>query len=366
VFLKRYDHRYVHIVDVLLKRIPVAAIPLAIRLNTGPNASYRQHSRWKEMMALLKDATRIPTDSKSEEALLWRMEIWDGRYPEVEDFDLIMSRTPRLEAIIHSTERYFSRFHSYPKRIRFISAPGTLLSYGMHPQDDLDFDQLTSLRLVLSRSEFRSVCWNLPSLRHLTIEQLADRSSTLAIVRLLEKIGKGLLTFYFVESFPREEHLPDAIWEKVPMVQRFEIPCWGKLYPPPEHPMRYARISMHPLHITLGQRLPEQDTLALWLPMRVPPLNGHGEDQTWMSRRPQLEVQMDETWLEVLTISDTSYDGLAVQIAEFYSATETRFTDSEGISLDEYIIFLIKWYWKGGRARHRLRLHTRYDYGDEY
>jgi hypothetical protein len=355
VFLKRYDHRYVHIVDILLGRIPITTIPLAIRLNTGLDKNHHQGPLQEEKVALLTDATGIPTDDQNEAVLLWRMEIWDGKYPEEEeDFDLIMSRTPHLEAIVHCAERDFSRFHSYPKRIRFISTPVPLGMLGMVPEDSLNFDRLTSLQLELSSPDFGNVCWNLPSLRHLTIGHWSNRSDPLAMLRLLEKIGKGLLTFYLTEFFPLERDLPNDFWDMVPVVQRIEISYWGEICPPPpEHPMQYARVSMLPLHTNLIQRLPEQNNLALWLPRRVPPWDGYG---AWLSSHRRFAVQMDQTWFEALTSSYQGFHTLAFEIVEFYSATGTRFTDSEDLSLDEYIIFLIKWYWKGGRASQRVRL----------
>ena len=61
---------------------------------------------------------------------------------------------------------------------------------------------------------------------------------------------------------------------------------------------------------------------------------------------------MDKGWLATLLNGTIS---LALLLSSHYSDKGIKFTDINGATFDEYLLYLLKAYWKGGKARRVYR-----------
>jgi hypothetical protein len=363
-FLRFYDHRYVCLTDILHQRIPVTVVPLAVRLNIETDYECscwghceRQVNRSEGMISVLKEAATVGWDESKGQYPMWRTEILDGQLPDEQaDFELLIRKVPKLRAAVHCEASTFARLRDYPKTLQFLSIPGSWLLYPLTPTPGLILPHLTTLNLPLDSMEAPCTDWSLPSLRHLSIRYHGPPNWR-DILDLSRRLGTNLLTFYlYVRTIMLQEtEPPKELWDTIQCVERIEMPFWGSVSPPTSHPARYARISMDTLGEAMESREDKVVNIVPWLPKWwLPSSNSVGEERS-RTFHGIMTVQMDMSWLWYLTDDTASPKSLPLWIAEFYRTRGIRFIDNGGVTLFEYVLFMIKCYWKGGLANRRCR-----------
>lgn len=210
-FLKEFDHRFVRLTDVFHGRVPVKAIPIAIRLDTSFDRKCFCHSHcrnWSgdiytmeikhQMEALLKNTALTTKDSD-----IWRLKILHGGLVNVPAiFALIQECAPNLGSILEWTlPIYYVTSGRLPSRLSTLTTTlhvsESLPSYN----STISLSNLTTCHLKLLKLELPYAQWELPALRYLSIQVHSIKTAAnalWALEKILELLGRNLLTLIIV------------------------------------------------------------------------------------------------------------------------------------------------------------------------
>jgi hypothetical protein len=382
-FLRRYDHRYVRLEDVFHERIPLSAIPLAIRLNVEPDSmcECKQYCNIDTRQSLLKrllgKTSKLTNRMKvleramalvdaSQGPLTWNLEILDGQVTnDGKGFDLLKQRAPRLASVIGNAGHHLSTVSSLSDALLTFTLSDHCGLEDPNFSDILNFSNLTTLRLSLISVDLLIEKWSLPSLRHLGVHYYGayrNRDSQRSLIDILQVLGGNLETMYFHNNI--EENLaPQELWTVCPKLLRVQMPYKWVSRPPNEHPIRCFRISVKDLVDYVDDRLDFVDYVndgfiralihALeFLP--IPPVISNIRQN-----RSDFEVRLDETWSRVLLRSNSYITGLALFICDHYHNYNVQLRDAEGVTFRNFILYMLLHHWKRSSYRSRRKFPTR-------
>ena len=356
--LKVYNHRFIRLYDVLHGRVPITALPFAIRLDLDdsygcqcPLCVFRGGDCWIEIEKIWKNAPFSSQDEANTQAvpITWKVEIIKGWIPEDAGYcSILKQRAPNLKAMISQTPGALPYSADLPPTLRLFM---TDLNESQDIFEVTGMNYITTLHLAMDSLEMPIAKEVLPCLRHLSIDSnyYTNDYTNIAIPQrdvchFLEHIGSQLQTFHLRDrlvSVPIELHL----WDILPTVERLQLPySWVECQVPPNHPVQTIQISVGAILSVERASHIREDIAHLFLPF--------SSKHNWVLR-------MDTTWGEELF---TRLRESVVMIDEYYKARMVQFMDSNGESLDQYIVFLITSFWKR-QGRPYRKILARSDYG---
>jgi hypothetical protein len=281
----------------------------------------------------------------------WKMEILDGTVDSTLHASLV-ERAPRLQAVIDLRTGYGTQLQA--AGIRFLYA---IPDWAKRITTPFTLPYLTTLHLAPFpvTTPFKSL--DFPRLRHLSIgcftygetgvltrvfggvsvrgEDFRDK-----MVEILQALGKNLTTLHYQDSGTTSMVSVTEIWSLIHNVERIQLPYWKGVLLPANHPARIVTIPMDCLGIFMG-RGAEKPEKALF---------DYIPDSTQFLANT-LITRMDITWFLALTGRPNVYPythriTISIWLARYYAAKRVKFIDSEGWTFNEYLIFLIKSFWK--------------------
>jgi hypothetical protein len=354
-FLKEFDHRFVRLFDVFHGRVSVKAIPMAIRLDTSIDHKCYCHSHCRErltnpspgikdkMEGLLRHAALTTKDSD-----IWRLKILYSSVIHVPElFTLIQNRAPNLASILGWTlPIYYATMGHLPSRLFTLTT--TLQAIPSLPayKSTISLSNLTTWHLHLSQLELPYAQWELPALRYLNIDVesiIPVANPFRALENILELVGRNLLTLFIVH--PRiSADIPDRVWALVPKLEQAQLPCFWTSGPPQSHPLQIIRLSPLTLYEHENGQVffdDPRNTANIFLPLM------RGSSWTFMRK---FQVMSPLKWNDVLFRRRRTCISSTLWLAEYYESFNVRFVDAEGLTLNEYLVFLIKVFWKDGKG----------------
>ncbi|CAG7852916.1 SubName: Full=Uncharacterized protein {ECO:0000313/EMBL:CCA75512.1} [Serendipita indica DSM 11827] len=253
VFLKRFDHRFVDIADVINGVIPTEALPSALRiyLSVG-RCKDEPHSPTPSSMCLCRllnydPILKIPNNGANATLTPWKLRIieFSPVRSTISDFLWERYRISNLKSIIYPTPSSLisaSNLQAQPTVIwsSMVDLPETVA------RSTTFFSMLTTLRLTLD-AKTCPLPLHLPSLRYLFVS-LPFPGRVARLVAWLKVIGYQL-TALFCEG-DLSERFSQRIWEVCPSIEVLQLSSSVFWTPPPRG---------HPIH-TL-QLEPQQDNL---------------------------------------------------------------------------------------------------------
>jgi hypothetical protein len=366
-FLQRYNHRYVRLADVFHERIPLSAIPLAIRLNVEPDSmcECKQYCKIRQrlsgepfwitlknrMMEVLERA--IVLFDGSQDPQTWNLEILNGQITRTgKDFYYLKQRAPRLASVVGKAGHDLSDVNSLSDTLFTLTTDGDWGLDDPVPSDILTLPNLTTLYLCLISMKLPVQEWSLPSLRHLSIYyygSVRDQNVENSLVAILQVLGGNLETMYFhsdIEAIPP----PQELWKVCPKLLRVQMPYKWVNWPPNGHPIRCFRLSAQNLAYHIDFEL----TRALeFLPHLPASSNIH-------QNRSSFEVRLDQTWSRVILRSERYISELALFICDHYDPYGVQLRDSEGVTFRDFVLYMLIHHWKRSSHRNPRRYPTRY------
>jgi len=192
--------------------------------------------------------------------------------------------------------------------------------------------------------------WELPALRYLNIyvdSVVCVASPLWALENILELVGYNLLTLIIVHPRILAE-IPDRIWTLAPKLELTQLPYLWTSGPPQSHPLRVIRLSPLTLYEHGNGEVFSNDpsiTAKLFLPLM------HGSSRTNMR---SFHVMAPLKWNDIFFRRTTTCITSTLWLAEYYGSFNVKFVDAEGQNLNEYLIFLIKVFWKDGKGNKRF------------
>ncbi|PVG00654.1 hypothetical protein CPB86DRAFT_782487 [Serendipita vermifera] len=366
-FLRRYNHRYVRLADVFHERIPVSVLPLAIRLYIEPDSmcECKQYCKIRQrlsgepfwitlknrMMAVLERATALVDENQR--PLVWNLEILNGQLTRSgKDFELLKQRAPRLASLIGKAGHDLSTVNSLSDTLYTFTTDGDWGIDEPVPSDILSLSNLTTLYLCLISMNLPVQEWSLPSLRHLSIYYygaVLNRNVEQRLIGMLKVLGGNLETMYFhsdIEAIPVSQEL----WKVCPNLLRVQMPYTWIEEPPKGHPIRTFRISAQSLAYYIDYAFVQAIPFLPKLPTPSDTSN----------RPPFFEVRLDQTWSRVLLRSESYIGSIAFFIFEHYVPYGVQLRDSEGVSFQNFVLYMLMHHWKRSSHRELRKFPTRY------
>jgi hypothetical protein len=342
--LKVYDHRFIRLYDVIHDRVPITALPFAIRLDLDdsygckcPNICLgRIRQCWMEIEHIWEMA---PFSSKDEAALAppiaWKVEIIKGWIPEHVGYcSILKTRAPNLQAMIAQSLGMVSYAADLPPTLRLFM---TDINESRGHFDIIGMDSITTLHLAVDSLEIPIGKGILPGLRHLSIDRSEYDHSTLQqdVCDFLEHICSQLQTLHLSETLTSVPIEP-RLWDILLRVERLQLPySWDNCGVPRHHPVQTIQISIRAI-LSAGRGMHIREDIAhLFLPL--------SSEHHWV-------VRMDTTWGEEFF---TRPSESVVSIDEYYKARLVPFVDSNGESFIQYVVFLITAFWRQPGRRYR-------------
>ncbi|KIM24533.1 hypothetical protein M408DRAFT_27002 [Serendipita vermifera MAFF 305830] len=252
----------------------------------------------------------------------WKLEIIDGSYEE-EHMSPLMRLAPNLRVI--TSQRWdFSQYFE-----GFISNSG----HSLDPQISISVSGAKNLGTIhtTNRNPLLSPPIStdtFPSLRYLSIG--LDTPFPLEqqeIHTLLQHIGPQLHTFYFRHRlYPAT--LDPSLWNILPNVDNIQLPFqWAASDVPKEHPLKRVQVAAWEIPYEFNDDSAWNSALSLYCPL---------------SPQRKLSFAMDATWKYHL-FENPSF---AMCIWSYFEDKNAHLEDAHGDSLSQYILFLIKAFWK--------------------
>ena len=357
-FLKPYDHRYAGLLDVYGGLVRMDAIPMAIRLNVKSDR-FAPDKRMKRALQSFLESDNMDRLLVQE----WRTEILDGDFSIHNSPVLVkwLGKLPHLRGV--SRLAYSEPWNYIPQEaaLRF-------LLVGPHLErleGAIAFQHLTTLRLVSVVTTGFLENWQLPSLQHLSIDMFPktyrespESANAFAekILEIVRHLGKNLITLHYrglIKTCP----IPD-IWPHIPHVERIQLPYWEGTTIPVDHPVRIVTIPLERLIYFIPNVGYEGDkgfaplrSILKYLP------------HSTQFPAPNLIIRMDVPWFVALTLKPpvlSVYNtGDVIWLQQYCEGTGAEFTDSDGITFQRYLVFLIQYFWRDHRAQFSPE-HNRY------
>ncbi|PVG00652.1 hypothetical protein CPB86DRAFT_871728 [Serendipita vermifera] len=352
-FLRRFNHRYVRLVDILHERIPNSALALAIRLNLEPDPLCtcskfcRDHVKIvgqsvvfnsvgdKLVECFKKAVTSI--DNTYGITRTWNLEILDGQLTrEGDEFLFLKGKAPLLAAIVRKAGCNLSTLGSLSESLLTLTTDGVWGLSELTTTDVLRLSNLTTLSLCLVSMNFPIQELALPSLKHLSIEygdDLESQDPETSLMKILEILGQNLETMYF-HAGCRFRPVPEELWSLCPRLIRIQIPYQWTEMPPNAHPLRIFRIMMDEWDATSTPQgilsfLPTPSNLAL----------NNALPSSFL-------VRLNQPWSKILFRSYNPTLRATFVIYDYYSSYGIVLEDYQGISLHFFIIYVLVNYWR--------------------
>jgi hypothetical protein len=203
-YLKRYDHRYVNLMDVKHGHVPTVALPRAIRIEISDTSGLAFGHSDAEIDILFPD---LPGP--------WSLEILEGNpISRFSDRILESGKAPLLKSILKAYSITWEEIIHLNPNTLVLSSPTKNLS------QRYELLGLTTLWLRVNAVDELFNC-SFPSLEHLSLfVQDGGWGGPHDLIRLLQLHGRRLISFIDCSWF-RPEKLPDEIWELCPGLERF-------------------------------------------------------------------------------------------------------------------------------------------------
>jgi len=185
----------------------------------------------------------------------------------------------------------------------------------------------------------------LPSLRYLNIhvQSLISVPSPIWPLEILERVGRNLLTLIITQSRILAD-IPDHIWVWAPKLELAQLPCFWKSGPPQSHPLKVIRLSPSTLYEHEDGKVFSND-LSISANSFLPLMCG----SSWTNTR-SFQVMAPLKWNNIFFRRTSICVTSTLWLAEYYGSFNVKFIDAEGVTLNEYLIFLIKVFWKDGKG----------------
>ena len=361
-FLKPYDHRYVCLSDIYDGLIRTDAISMAIRLNINPDVHSHPDIQglFSGMSALLRSYI-APDGIRRHLINEWKLEILDGA--SVMDPAILakwLEDLPHLRAVTQPTYAHGDKVMPRGAGLRLLYTEPTWTSASTEP---FAFQHLTTLLLAAVPLTLSFKTWRLPSLRHLSIKVFGPRryirnpfdsvdadAFTEKMLEIVRHLGKNLITLHYqglVKSCP----IPD-LWSHIPHVERIQFPYWKGTIIPTGHCVRIVTIPIALLAGFISSKgvAPSPSILEhLPHPAQFPAHN--------------FIIKMNLPWFVALmkrpVLNETPLVETALWLQQYYESIGAKLIDSDEVTLDRYLVFLIQYFWKDHRGQFSSK-HTRY------
>jgi hypothetical protein len=362
-FLQPYNHRYVRLSDIYNGWIPKETIAMAIRLNISPHPTANEDISTTYIGTSQLFMSYLSRNGENRGLVReWRTEILEGELvvdPQL--FVRWINKALHLRVVLNSPP--FGQEKPPEKaRLRLLYANPTWIK----PSSEVfSLQHLTTLYLRSFSKNISFENWRLPALKHLSLQSISDSpygnifnddlfsgpahqegfgEKMMEIVRVM---GENLLTLHYQGS--TSSPLPD-IWPYVPVAQHIQIPCWAGVSIPVAHPARVVTVRIR----SLARFLLGDNPVALLFDYIPPP--------PILSVRSST-VRMDITWFVALTQTTIGFFStplvkIAIWLAHYYEDNGIKFTDSEGVTLNNHLIFLISLVWRGRQAKRVRKMKT--------
>lgn len=239
-YLRRFEHRYIQMVDIYHGNIPKAALNSAIRVGFGscliPNCSYEAH----DPVTVISAMDELPVQIIS----------WDVLLDDLQGlFSVAKTVMPHLRIIIneatidnHVEAAYWTNVVNWFPKLSFLRINGL----GMIHWPLITATNLTTLsyegRIYPFGFPLETV--SLPSLRHL---RFVGRTDELVkhidhLVRQLEVVGCNLRSLQLGGYGVHWTAVPQEVWRLCPSLERLDSGLSLHYPPPPGHPLNTVSI----------------------------------------------------------------------------------------------------------------------------
>ncbi|CAG7846293.1 SubName: Full=Related to myotubularin related protein 1 {ECO:0000313/EMBL:CCA68449.1} [Serendipita indica DSM 11827] len=338
IALDTFRHRYIRLSDVAHGRVPLEALPLAIRIFLEPysfcqckEVCYPERrvfgeARW---MSIKTRMARMLVGATTASHAPWKLEILEGQL-QIPDFALerLANVCPRLRTL---TQRSCAELDKYQQLVPHTQmllmdgdwAEGCAITGGL---------KLPNLTTLLLRGEMQNFCpeeWSIPSLLHLHLDifgLVLGPGATDLLSRILGCWGLHLRTLTI--SCESDLRMPNSFWSLVPRVREVQLPFIWTLDPPVGHPLRVVRLSESLM--AFAEDFSEIEPRL--------PLQGAIEDDRKSSIR---RIALHESWHNALLFHPQLDWDIYTRLERYCSERRWRFTDRFGSTLSDYILRLI-------------------------
>ena len=338
VALDAFRYRYICLFDVAHGRVPLDALPMAIRLFVEPDSfcqckevcySERRvfgEARW---MSIKKRMAQMLVEAISTSQTPWKLEILEGQL-QTPDYllETLATMCPRIQTLTQRSSQDIDKYHQLVPKTRTLLMDGDWAD-GRGIAGGLKLTHLTTLLLYGMMRDFHPEEWSLPSLLHLHLDiwgLIIDRAAAELLYRILRCWGRGLRTL----SIPCESslELPNDIWSLVPRVTDVQLPFVWTVVPPIGHPLHVVRLSE--ILMDLARTFSDVEPRL--------PFQGLIEDGCRSSIR---RIALHEPWRDVLFFSSGIQWDIYTRLGDYCAERGWRLTDRYGSTLDEYLVRLI-------------------------
>ena len=285
----------------------------------------------------------------------WRMEILNG-LPILNLAILArwLEDTPHLRAKLQSTRVPGGQVIPKAADLRLLC---TVPNWDGVSTKPFALQHLTTLLLVAVPWMASFTTWHLPSLRHLSITTFGSRkhlnhcldpidpdASAEKMLEIVRHLGKNLTTLHY--QGPIEACPMPSTWPNIPHVERIQMPYWRGIIITADHRVRIVTIPIVPLSMFIQPKeITPQSSVVEYLPYptQIPARN--------------LIIKMNIPWFIALTRTSSK---IATWLRQYYEGSGAKFTDSDGITFQRYLVFLIQYFWEDLRGQSNPK-HRRYN-----
>ncbi|KIM24540.1 hypothetical protein M408DRAFT_27009 [Serendipita vermifera MAFF 305830] len=324
-FLKLYDHRFIRIDDVIHKRVPLTALPSAIRIDLEwiGNCSCAEYCNsvgdiyWDEMQDVWMGALC------KYDTYPWKLEIIGGCYGR-EHMHALGPLVPNLRVMV---SQEWGVIFAFGRIISDVGNPlGPQLSMSMCAAANLGTIHMTdpdlSMKISITSGEF-------PSLRHLIIDvdDMQEPFEQWEFHTFLQYIGPQLRTFHYRYQI-HVESLDSSLWSILPNVESIQLPFrWTLSDIPKGHPLKRVQVAAWRILDHFNEESTWDSALSLHCPL---------------SSQRKLSYARDVAWRYLLF----EHPSFSLCIWSYFEDNDAHLEDVHGDTLFQYIIFLIKAFWK--------------------